>query len=62
MTSIALPLAHEGTSRTNKMARGLLELTAIADLRPQPRGRASCSARQNGSFPRPSSLGPASRG
>ena len=32
-------LANEGTSRTDKMARRLLELTAIAEALPQPPGR-----------------------
>jgi hypothetical protein len=54
--------SNAGASRTGKMTRARLELTAIAEALPQPLGRMSCSGTQNGSFARPSSLGPASRG
>jgi hypothetical protein len=54
--------SNAGASRTGKMTRGRLELTPVAEALPQPPGRMSCSATQNGSFARPSSLGPVSRG
>jgi hypothetical protein len=52
--------SNAGASRADKMTRGRLELTAIAEVLPNRRG--GCRAPRNDSFARPSSLGAASRG
>jgi hypothetical protein len=57
-----LLLANVGSTRTGKMARGLLELSAIAERLSQPPGSTSCAATLNGSFARTTSLGPVARG
>jgi hypothetical protein len=57
-----LLLANEGSTRTGKMARGLLEVSAIAEPLSQPPGSTSSAATLNGSFARTSSLGPVARG